>query len=205
MAWSYVVDGSHHLLEGPMPSFRSGPANAGIELLGNRGMDIVGTSVVTPRGHNSPCVAVNDGNGILKTADRRHVSGQLNKSTYRLDLRSMDPLGSPHSAQLCRRGPWNLLLVLGSEVLKDAVDVGQDEERISLKRLGHDRCGEVLVDDGLNALELAFFAADDGNSTSTGADDDGSGLQERAHQSGLDDPLRLGGGRRRDGSARHRA
>ena len=145
MAWSYVVDGSHHLLEGPMPSLWSGPANAGVDLLGNRGTNIVGTTVVASGGHDSPCLALNDGNGVLKTSDCRHVSGQLNKSAHCLDLWSHGSTGKTHRAQRCRRRPRDLLLVLGSEVLKHAVDVGEDEKRISLQRFGQDRCDEVLV------------------------------------------------------------
>ena len=92
--------------------------------------------------------------------------------------------GKTHRAQRCRRRPRDLLLVLGSEVLKHAVDVGEDEKRISFQRLGQDRCGEVLVDDSLDALELSFGAADDGDAASTGANNDGSGIQERASPGG---------------------
>lgn len=167
-------------------------------------MDIVWAPVVSSGSHDSPCLALNDGNGVLKTSNCRHITGQLNKLAHRLDLWSHGTTGKSHGPQFCRCRPRNLFLVLSPEVLKHSINVREDEKRISLQGLSHDRRRQVLVDDGFNTLELALLATDDGDTAAAGANDDRTGIQQGAHQAGLDDAAAWGS-RRRGGSARRRA
>ena len=140
-------------------------------------MDIVWAPVVSSGSHDSPCLTLNDGNGVLKTSDCRHITSQFNKSTHRLDLWSHGPAGKSHGPQFCRRRPRDLFLVLGPEVLKHSINVREDKKRIGLQGLSHDRRREVLIDDGFNTLELALLAADDGHTAASGADDNRAGIQ----------------------------
>ena len=69
-------------------------------------------------------------------------------------------------------------------------DIGGHEQYVGVQRLGEDGAGQVLVDDGFDALQLATFVADDGDAAPAGAHDDGATLEQESDQPGLHDPLR---------------
>ena len=80
-----------------------------------------------------------------------------------------------------------------------------DQQHVGVEGLGEHGAGQVLVDDGLDALQIAALVADDRYSSAAGADDDRAALQEQPDQPGLDDPLRRAASRRRDASRRRPA
>ena len=90
-------------------------------------------------------------------------------------------------------------------VALDAVDVGQQQQRIGAELVGEQGGREVLVDDGLDAVQGAVGSRRHGNSAAARADHDDAGVEEPANGLQLDDLARLGRRRRRVASARRRA
>ena len=70
--------------------------------------------------------------------------------------------------------------------------VGADEQPAGVHSDGQQGRGEVLVDDGFDAAQLARAVVDDGDAAASPADEDGLGAQQSFDRVLLDDPLRAG-------------
>src|SRR6478672_4541986 len=68
---------------------------------------------------------------------------------------------------------------VGAAVADDSVlDVGGDDQGVRLDRTREDGRGQVLVDDGLDAADLALLGADHGDAAAAGRHDDVAGVHE---------------------------
>ena len=74
----------------------------------------------------------------------------------------------------------------------DVLDVGRDDERVGLDGRREQGRREVLVDDGLDAVQVAVGLPHDGNAAPTGRDDDVAGSEQRQHGRRLEHLERLG-------------
>ena len=101
-------------------------------------------------------------------------------------------LGVP--AQLGEGDPLEVALLRGAPVDGGVVDVGGDDEDVGVEGAREQGGGEVLVDDGLDAVEPAVGVADDGDAAPAGGDDDVAGGEQRPHGLDVDDLERLGRG-----------
>jgi hypothetical protein len=71
-------------------------------------------------------------------------------------------------------------------------DVGDQQQRVHLQRLGQQRRGEILVHHGLDPAQVTGpLVADDRHAATVGADHEHAGRHEFADQAGLHNPLGL--------------
>lgn len=116
--------------------------------------------------------AFEDRAGILQPPYAGDATGVGGKQARRLDFRPHRAGGEGRCIDPVRPDMPDRLLRRRAPAFIDRVDVRQHQERVGAELFGEQPCGAVLVDDGLDALELAVAVADDRDATAAGADDD---------------------------------
>ncbi len=107
----------------------------------------------------------------------------------------IDPSANSAPSQLRRRRPTDRTLVGGAPPAVDGVDISHDEQRIGVQVKGEESARVVLVDDGLDADELAArrdrgVGVHHGDATAAGAGDDRVVLEQPLDRLDAEDPSR---------------
>src|SRR6478672_12792071 len=137
------------------------------------------------------------------------MAGVARKVACGLDFRSHRAHWQVHASQLVRSDLAEAGLVRRTPVGVDTVDIGGDHKQLSVELLSEQCRSEVLVDDGLDAVQRAAFVVHRRYATAAGADHDRALLHEAADRTDFEDPLGLWAGHhtaelvavRRDGAA----
>src|SRR6478736_5426019 len=147
---------------------------------------------------DGPDVAVDGRGELVESCDDRARTARADEAQGGLDLRAhgarREVAGGGIRLHLGERDPADVVGV-GRAPAGDGVrDVGRDDERVGVDGAGEQGGREVLVDNRLDAVHGAVTAADDGDATTAGRDDDVTSGEERVERMRLEDLDGLGGG-----------
>lgn len=129
---------------------------------------------------------------LLERADRRGVPGGVGKAGGGFDLGGHRSGGEPVLPQGVCPGAADGTGVGCSEVELHSEDVGEQQQAVGAEPLGEESGCEVLVDDGVDAAEVAGVVERNGHATPTGGDDDDAAVDEPLDRVQLGDGLWLG-------------
>jgi calcium-translocating P-type ATPase len=132
--------------------------------------------------------------GVVKPADRGVPAGGLGEPAGGLHLRTHGPGGKRHGAQFGCGCPADRMRAGGAVSADHGRDVGQYQQRVRADGDGQERRGEVLVQDGFDAVQAAPVVAGYRDAAAARADDDRAAAGQQFDLIQLDDPHGLGGG-----------
>jgi hypothetical protein len=95
-------------------------------------------------------------NGVGQRADRGDPPRPLDEPARGLDLRTHRTSRELRRAELSDGGAGDGRRARRTVCRLDGVDIGQQEQRIGIEGLGQQRCGEILVDHGLDPFERSI-------------------------------------------------
>src|SRR3990172_10662001 len=135
---------------------------------------------------------------VLWIGDQRLLAALLQELNDSLDLRAHTALGEVTFRQIAlglrQRQSVEPLLIGLVIPPRHLLHGGRDQEQVGLQARRQQRSGEVLVDDGFHAGQVAAFALDDRDTPAAGTDHDEPGLDQAFDGRLLDDLLGDGRG-----------